>query len=363
MKNTFGNNVQITLFGESHGEAIGAVIDGLAAGIEVDPEFIGSQLSLRRPVGKISTPRVETDEFKILSGVYEGRTTGTSICIVIPNQNTHSADYGEIRYKMRPSHADFTANRKYHGFEDFRGGGHFSGRITAALVSAGAICIDALRKKGILIGTHISSVADVKDRNFENLTEDITAVNNMEFAVLDPGKAEKMQERIIEARKQGDSVGGVLETAVLGLPTGIGEPWFDSVEGMLSHGLFSIPAVKGVEFGAGFGITEMKGSKANDSFKYENGKIVTETNNNGGINGGITNGMPIIFRVAVKPTPTISKEQNTVDIKNNVNTVLKAVGRHDPCIVHRARVVVDSITAIVLCDLMSGAFGTDWMAK
>ncbi len=363
MKNTLGNNVSVTLFGESHGEAIGAVLDGLAAGIEVDEDFIRSQLSLRRLVGAISTPRVERDEFKILSGVFENKTTGTPICIVIPNENTHSSDYGEIRYKMRPSHADFTANKKYHGFEDFRGGGHFSGRVTAGLVAVGAICIDALRKKGILIGTHISCVEDIKDREFQNLEEDINRLNNMEFAVLNGEKADEMQSRILKIREQKDSVGGVLETAVLGLPTGVGEPWFDSMESMLSHGLFSIPAVKGVEFGAGFRLTEMRGSTANDSFTSENGKIVTKTNNNGGINGGITNGMPVVFRVAVKPTPTIGLEQNTIDIRDNSNTILEAKGRHDPCIVHRARVVVDSVTAIVLCDMLSTAFGTDWMTK
>ena len=362
MKNTIGQNVSLTLFGESHGGGIGAVIDGLAAGIDVDESFIEKQLDLRRPVGKISTPRVEKDNFKILSGVFEGKTTGTPICIVIPNENTKSKDYGEIRFKMRPSHADFTANEKYHGFEDYRGGGHFSGRITAGLVAAGAIAIDTLKKKGIIIGSHISRLGGISDREFKNLEEDINALNQMQFAVLNGEKAEEMQERIIKVRAQGDSVGGVIETAVSGLPAGVGEPWFDSVESMISHAIFSIPAVKGIEFGAGFSIAEMKGSEANDPFRAVEGKIVTETNRNGGINGGITNGMPVIFRTAIKPTPTISKEQNTVDIRDNSNTTLMAHGRHDPCIVHRARVVVDSVTAIVLLDLLSSRFGTDWMA-
>ena len=362
MKNTIGQNVSVTLFGESHGQGIGAVIDGLAAGIDVDESFIEKQLDLRRPVGKISTPRVEKDNFKILSGVFEGKTTGTPICIVIPNENTKSKDYGEIRFKMRPSHADFTANEKYHGFEDYRGGGHFSGRITAGLVAAGAIAISALRKKGIIIGSHISRLGGISDREFKNLEEDINALNQMQFAVLNGEKAEEMQERIIKVRAQGDSVGGVIETAVVGLPAGVGEPWFDTVESMISHAIFAIPAVKGIEFGAGFSIAEMKGSEANDPFRAVEGKIVTETNRNGGINGGITNGMPVIFRTAIKPTPTISKEQNTVDIRDNSNTTLMAHGRHDPCIVHRARVVVDSVTAIVLLDLLSSRFGTDWMA-
>ena len=363
MKNTIGQNVSVTLFGESHGEGIGAVIDGLAAGIEVDESFIENQLDLRRPVGKISTPRVEKDNFKILSGVFEGKTTGTPICIVIPNDNTKSKDYGEIRFKMRPSHADFTANEKYHGFEDYRGGGHFSGRITAGLVAAGAIAIDTLKKKGIIIGSHISRLGGISDREFKNLEEDINALNQMQFAVLNGEKAEEMQERIIKVRAQGDSVGGVIETAVSGLPAGVGEPWFDSVESMISHAIFSIPAVKGIEFGAGFSIAEMRGSEANDQFRSVGGKIITETNRNGGINGGITNGMPVIFRTAFKPTPTIAKEQNTVDIRDNSNTTLIAHGRHDPCIVHRARVVVDSVTAIVLLDLLSSRFGTDWMVN
>lgn len=363
MKNTFGNNVSVTLFGESHGEAIGAVIDGMAAGIKVDTDFIASQLDLRRPVGSISTPRAEKDNFKILSGVFEGKTTGTPICIVIPNENTHSSDYDETRFKMRPSHADFTANVKYHGFEDYRGGGHFSGRVTAALVAVGAIVISTLREKGIFIGTHISKIADIYDRKFENIQADINALNDMQFAVLDSQKGEEMQNKIKKVKAEGDSVGGVLETAVCGMPAGVGEPWFDSVESMLSHALFAIPAVKGVEFGAGFDIAQMTGSKANDPFEIVDGKIVTKSNNNGGINGGITNGMPIIFRTAIKPTPTISKEQETVDIRDNSNTVLAAKGRHDPCIVHRARVVVDSVAAITLCDLLSAKFGSDWMAK
>lgn len=363
MKNTLGQNVAITLFGESHGEAIGAVVDGLAAGIKVDEEFIKSQLSLRRPVGSISTPRVEADEFKILSGVFNGYTTGTPICIVIPNENTKSKDYSEIRSKARPSHADYTAFAKYHGFEDFRGGGHFSGRITAGIVAAGAIAISALKNKGIYIGTHISRCAGIDDVGFSDYEKDIKSLSDMQFAVLDSSKAEQMQSEILKAKSDGDSVGGVLETAVIGMPEGVGEPWFDSIESLLSHALFSIPAVKGVEFGAGFSIADMRGSSANDEMRIENGKVVTKTNNNGGINGGITNGMPITFRCAVKPTPTIGKTQETVDFIKNENTELLAGGRHDPSIIHRARVVVDSITALVLIDILSGRFGTDWIAK
>lgn len=363
MKNTIGSSVALTIFGESHGAAVGAVIDGLAPGIEIQEDFIRSQLSLRRPVGKISTPRVEEDNYTILSGVFEGKTTGTPICIIIPNENTKSKDYSEIRFKMRPGHADFTANEKYHGFEDYRGGGHFSGRITAAVVAAGAIIISALKDKGINIGTHIAKCGGVSDRGFADFDADIKALSQKEFAVLDENAEDAMKEKILAASQEGDSVGGVLETVITGIPAGVGEPWFDSVESLLSHALFGIPAIKGVEFGAGFSICDMRGSEANDCFNSVEGKIVTETNNNGGINGGITNGMPMIFRLAVKPTPTISKTQKTVDIRTNTETELSSKGRHDPCIVHRARVVVDSIAAIVLCDMLSGRFGTDWMAK
>ncbi|MBO5020965.1 MAG: chorismate synthase, partial [Clostridia bacterium] len=337
MKNTLGQNVTITLFGESHGAALGAVIDGLAPGIAVDEEFISAQLSLRRPVGSISTPRVENDKFEILSGVFEGKTTGTPICIVIPNENTKSKDYSEMRSKARPGHADFTAYEKYHGFEDYRGGGHFSGRITAGIVAAGAIAISALKNKGIYIGTHISRCGGIDDAKFSDLKTEIDALNKKQFAVLDDNKAEQMIDAITKAKNSGDSVGGVLETAVSGMPAGVGEPWFDSMESLLSHALFSIPAVKGVEFGEGFKLSDMLGSEANDSLYLDCDTVKTKTNNNGGINGGITNGMPIILRTAVKPTPTISKEQETIDFINRENAVIAAGGRHDPCIVHRAR--------------------------
>lgn len=363
MKNTFGNNVSITLFGESHGAEIGAVIDGLPAGVNVNKEFISHQLDLRRPFGKISTSRQEADKFELLSGVFNGKTTGTPICIVIPNENTQSKDYSKTYGKARPGHADYTAFCKYNGCEDYRGGGHFSGRITAGLVAAGAIAIDLLSRKGIKIGTHISKCAGVEDNKFTDYDKDINSLSDKLFPVLNDEKEEEIIEKIEKAAAEGDSVGGILETAVIGLPVGVGEPWFDSVESILSHALFSIPAVKGVEFGAGFSCADMLGSQMNDSFVLEDNKISTKTNNNGGINGGITNGMPVIFKCAVKPTPSISKDQETVDFINNENTVLSVKGRHDPCIVHRARVVVDSITALVLCDLLSQKFGADWLGK
>lgn len=338
MKNTIGNSLTITLFGESHGKAIGAVIDGMPSGLAVDEEYIASQLSRRRPKDATSTPRQEKDEFSILSGVFEGHTTGTPICITIPNADTHSSDYGEMQYKMRPSHADYTANCRYNGFQDYRGGGHFSGRITAALVAAAALVIPALNKKEIKINTNILNIGGETDK-------------------------EKMREKILEARQEGDSVGGTLETVVEGMPTGVGEPWFDTVEGMLSHAIFSIPAVKGIEFGLGFNFADKMGSDANDQM-YVNGDVVKcYTNNNGGILGGITNGMPIVFRTVIKPTPTIAKEQKTVDISTMSDATLSARGRHDPCIVHRAAVVVESVTALVIADMLTSKFGTDWLAK
>lgn len=362
LKNTFGSSVSVTIFGESHGKMIGAILDGLAPGIPVDEEFIAAQMNLRKAAGSISTARHEADEVKIVSGVFNGKTTGTPITLVIENQDQHSRDYGELAYKARPGHADYTAFMKYHGFQDFRGGGHFSGRITAGLVAAGAIAISALRAKNIHIGTHILSCGGVFDRALGDLSSDIASLSDKTFAVLDDNAGEKMIAAIEAARNDGDSVGGRLETAVTGLPAGVGEPWFDTIEGVLSHILFSVPAVKGVEFGDGFALCDMRGSQANDSFRNADGKIVTDTNRCGGILGGITNGMPVVFRTAVKPTPSIYKEQQTVNTETSENTTLLIQGRHDPAIIHRARVVVDSVTALVLCDQLALRFGTDYLA-
>ena len=367
MKNTFGSSVAVTLFGESHGEAIGAVLDGLAPGIPVDEGFIAAQLDLRRPFGKISTPRQESDPFRIFSGCFNGKTTGTPLTILIPNGDTKSKDYSKTKDLARPGHADLSAQLKYHGYQDFRGGGHFSGRITAALVAAGAIALSALEKKGIAIRSHIRSCAGVEDRAFaldeKGLRADIAALRGSRFPVLEQAAAEAMQKRILEAAEAHDSVGGILETAVCGLPAGVGEPWFDTLESVLSHMLFAVPAVKGVEFGDGFALAGMRGSVANDPFRVENGRYITTTNRNGGINGGISNGMPVLFRCAFKPTPSIFREQETVDFAKEENATLALEGRHDPVIVHRAAVVVDSVTALVLCDMLALRFGTDWLAE
>lgn len=363
MKNTFGQSVSVTLFGESHGTAIGAVIDGIAPGIAVDKDYIAHLLTLRRPTGKISTARQESDPFQIVSGVFEDKTTGTPLTILIPNENTKSKDYSATRPLARPSHADYTAYCKYHGYEDYRGGGHFSGRITAALVAAGAILRKALEDKGIGIGTHVSRCGKISDRAFADYTTDFAKLNRQTFAVLDDNAAKAMQNAIEEAAAKGDSLGGILETAVIGMPAGVGEPWFDTLEGLLAHGLFSIPAVKGVEFGKGFGLADMTGSEANDPFVMKNGEIACATNHNGGINGGITNGMPLLFCTVVKPTPSIFLPQKTVNFFEKKDTALEIQGRHDPAIIHRARVVQDAITAIVLADALAMRYGTDWLAE
>lgn len=363
MKNTFGESVAVTLFGESHGSAIGAVLDGIAPGIAVDEAFIAHQMDLRRSVSSLSTARKEADKVIVLSGIKNGVTTGTPIALMIENGDTHSRDYEALKYVARPGHADYSAYCKYHGYSDTRGGGHFSGRITAGLVAAGAIAITALNGIGIRIGTHIAKCAGVSDRNFENYEEDIKKLSGMPFAVLDGGAAERMKKEIEKAKAEGDSVGGILETAVIGLPAGVGEPWFDTLESVLAHGLFAIPAVKGVEFGKGFALADMRGSEANDPYRMTGNTIMTETNHNGGILGGISNGMPIVFRTAVKPTPSIYKAQNTVNFMKNENTELTIQGRHDPAIVHRARVVADSMTALILCDMLALRFGTDFLAN
>lgn len=410
MKNSIGTSVILTVFGESHGPQIGAVLDGMAPGIQVDEKFIAQQLNKRRPCGTGESARVEEDEFQIVSGVFNGRTTGAPICILIPNKDVRSEDYGKNLGLARPSHADFVAHVKYNGFEDWRGGGHFSGRITAGIVAIGAIALNALKARGINIGTHILKCAGVPDIPFgcgkdaevpassviaeveadgrrtqvseckekgsgtdqSVLTESgydyckivsnqLESLENKPFPVLD-NVAQEMQERILAAKNSGDSVGGVVQTAVTGLPAGVGEPWFDSLEGALSKAMFAIGGVKGVEFGSGFAMADMLGSQANDSLYYKNCNIHTYTNNNGGINGGISNGMPVVFSLAVKPTPSIAVPQETVNMITGENATLKIAGRHDPAIVRRICPVVTAMTAIVLCDMLALAFGTNWLA-
>ncbi len=353
MRNTFGNNVTVTLFGESHGEIIGAVLDGLEAGTPIDFDLIKLRLSQRRGLAEISTSRREEDNFKIVSGTLNGVATGTPICVLIRNENVKSSDYESIKHTPRPSHADYTHFIKYGGFNDSKGGGHTSGRLTAPLVAVGAICEGALKNKGIHILTHIKRCAGITDTDFENPEKDENLLNCSNFPVLNKEIGEKMKAEIQKAKKEKDSLGGVLETAVYGLPVGIGEPWFDSLESVISHAVFSVPGIKGIEFGAGFALGEMHGSRANDEMEYKDGKVRFLSNNNGGILGGVSNGDAIVFRCAVKPTPSIEKKQRTVNTSTGENTSIEISGRHDPFIAHKASAAVTAVTAIALSDMLS----------
>ena len=307
------------------------------------------QMEKRRAKGKISTSRTEADAVRVLSGVYRGAATGTALTLVIENTNTRSGDYTKTEELLRPGHADYTAHMKYGGHQDARGGGHFSGRLTAPVVAAGSIFTKLLQTKGVAIATHLAQCAGIDD-----------ALNAADFAVLAPLRARAMTQAIEAAAAEGDSVGGILETVVLGLPAGLGEPFFGSVESTLAALLFSIPAVKGAEFGLGFGFAGLTGSRANDAFRMQGTRVVTATNHNGGVNGGISNSMPLVLRTVVKPTPSIYKVQQTVDFAAKRNATLQISGRHDPCILHRARVVQDSLVAFGLADLCGQHFGTAW---
>ncbi|MFR7993261.1 MAG: chorismate synthase [Clostridium sp.] len=357
MSGMWGSKIKLSIFGESHGNAIGITIDGLPAGFSIDMDKIMMEMSRRAP-GKssLSTPRKESDIPEILSGYFEGKTTGTPLCAIIRNSNTKSKDYSKLKDVMRPGHADYTGAVRYKGFNDYRGGGHFSGRITAPLVFAGAICKQILEVKGIIVSAHINSIGKIKDCSF--LESDISdellnSFKEKELPLINTKLEDEMRQEILSARSSGDSIGGTIECAILGVSPGIGDPFFDSVESTLAHLMFSVPAVKGIEFGKGFDISKMRGSEANDEYYLENGNIKTKTNNNGGILGGITNGMPIIFNVAIKPTASIFKEQNTVNIVTMEETTLCIEGRHDPCIVQRALPVIEAVAAIGITELMN----------
>ncbi|MFL0250397.1 chorismate synthase [Clostridium neuense] len=358
MSGVWGNKVQVSIFGESHGKAIGIVIDGLEPGVEIDMEAVNKEMARRAPgKNKLSTQRKEGDEVQIVSGFFNGKTTGTPLTGLIWNSDQHSSDYSNIKDNPRPGHADYTGFVKYNGFNDYRGGGHFSGRITAPLVFAGAVAKQILMKKNIVIGSHILSIHNVKEDYFDKVNineETLKALTSKEFPVLDDAKGIEMKEAILSAKNDLNSVGGVIECCALNLPVGLGDPFFDSVESTLSHLLFSVPAVKGVEFGLGFDITKLKGSEANDEYYYdEAANVKTYTNNNGGILGGITNGMPLIFRAAIKPTASIYKQQKTVNLKTKENDDIAVVGRHDPCITLRAVPVIEAVCAIGILDIIS----------
>ncbi len=357
MKNTFGNALTITLFGESHGNMIGAVLDGIAPGIEINEALIERRMQQRKPQKGTGTARRERDALQFAGGIANGKTTGSPLCILIPNEQQHSGDYDALFATPRPGHADYAAEEKYHGYQDKRGGGHFSGRLTAAIVAAGALVEGALLDMGIRIYTHIKSMGGIFDAALESPDADVLYEND--FPTISQEAEKKMKEYIAVAGEEGDSVGGILETEIRGLPAGLGEPWFDSVEGVLSHAIFSIGGIKGISFGAGFGIADMRGSEANDALRFQDGRVITETNHNGGIGGGITNGMPVRFSVAVKPTPSIYKQQKTVNLLTGENTQISVRGRHDPAIIHRAAPVVSAMTALVIADLLAQRYGTD----
>lgn len=355
MSSNWGRNIKISIFGESHSKAIGVVVDGLPSGLKLDEEFIRDRMSKRAPVkSAYSTARNEKDAYEIESGFFNGYTTGTPLCAVIKNSDRHSKDYDELKIKPRPSHADYTGMQRYGGFNDYRGGGHFSGRLTAPLVFAGAVCEHILREKGITVGAHIYSIGEACDKPFdENLTaENLKNLMEDNFPVLDESAKEKMRELVAQTKENGDSIGGVIECCALGLPAGMGDPMFEGAESIIASMLFGVPAVKGVEFGKGFEISKMLGSAANDGLEFKNGEITYSSNNNGGILGGITNGMPLIVRAAIKPTPSISKEQNTVDLSKKENSKLIIKGRHDSCIVPRAAEVVRAAVCVCLADMV-----------
>ncbi len=358
MSSIYSGSIKISIFGESHSEAIGAVLDNIPAGEKIIFDEIIVQMQRRAPgYDGISTCRKEIDVPEIISGISNGYTTGAPICAVIKNNNACSEDYKSLEDLIRPGHSDYPAYVRYKGFNDKRGGGHLSGRLTACLTFCGAICRQILEQHGVIIGAHVYSIFDVFDKKFEGNLSDELLINlsRERFPVINFDKKEVMIEKILQAKKDGDSVGGIIECAIKNIPPGIGSPIFDGVENKISSLIFAIPAIKGIEFGAGFDATKMLGSQNNDPFVILDEKITTETNNHGGILGGISSGMPIIFRCAVKPTPSILKTQRTVNIKSKSVQKISITGRHDPCIVPRAVPVVESAAALAILDLFKEA--------
>ncbi len=355
MSSETGKLLKVNIFGESHGRAIGVVIDGLPAGEEIDEQDL-SRFMARRAGGKtFSTPRKEEDKPVFLSGMLGGKTTGAPLCAIIENKNFRPDDYSQFQSTPRPSHADYPAYVKYDGFNDQSGGGHFSGRLTAPLCIAGGICMQILERRGIRIGAHIAVLANVGDTPFDPCNPDngvFDEVKSKEFPVISDDAGAEMREKILDAMSNDDSVGGIVECAVTGLPVGIGAPMFGSVESRLSAAIFGIGAVRGIDFGAGFSAAYMRGSEHNDPYYMDNGCVKTRTNNHGGVIGGITSGMPIIFQTAFKPTPSIGIEQDTVDLATKTDTKIKIGGRHDPCIVPRAVPCVEAATAVTLLDIL-----------
>ena len=356
MSGIFGLNIKMSIYGESHGKAIGVVLDGLPPGLALDEEAISREMARRAPgQSALTTARKEKDAVEIQSGFFNGYTTGTPLCARIANSDQHSKDYSILKDKMRPGHGDYAGYVRYQGYNDYRGGGHFSARLTAPLVFAGAVAKQALAQYGITVGAHILRIHDITEPGFNPLGESeatLKTIDAKSFPVINDNIGEQMQNCILTAKGVLNSVGGVIELMAINLPAGLGEPYFDSVESRLSQILFSVPAVKGIEFGEGFGFAQLTGAEANDQMHYEEGKVRCYTNHNGGITGGLTNGMPLVFRVAMKPTPSISREQKTVSLAEQSDTTLTVVGRHDPCIVQRAVPVIEAVTAWTLWDLL-----------
>lgn len=347
MSSSFNGNIKFTIFGQSHSPAIGVTVEGLPAGFEPDMSELARFMQRRAPGrNEFSTPRSEADSPEFISGLFDGRLCGTPLTAIIKNTNTRSGDYSELKYKPRPGHADFTAGERYNDAQDYTGGGHFSGRLTAPLCIVGGLCLQLLKAEGISVVTRIAELGGVSDKG------EICSTADKPFPVVNDECGEKMKAAILSAKENGDSVGGVIECAVLGCPAGVGDPMFGGMENRISTLVFGIPAVKGIEFGAGFGAAKMLGSENNDPFAVENGNIITKTNNCGGILGGITTGMPIVFRAAVKPTPSIAIEQDTVDLRTVENTKLTVHGRHDPCIVPRAVPCIEAAAAIAVYDAL-----------
>ena len=360
MSSTFGENLKLSIFGQSHSSGIGMVLDGIPAGLPVNTEKLQEFLNRRAPgQNDYSTPRREEDRPEFLCGILDGFTCGAPIAAVIYNRNTRSADYSNLKDCPRPGHADYTAQIKYGGFQDYAGGGHFSGRLTAPLCIAGGLCIQWLEERGIRLGARIASIAgEGDDIELDPLNPQLDLIGK-DFPVFSPAAGERMREKIAQARLEGDSVGGVIECMVTGLPAGLGEPMFGGVESRIAQIVYGVPAVKAVDFGAGYSAAYMRGSQCNDAYTVENGDIRTLTNNSGGILGGITNGMPLIFQAAIKPTPSISIQQQSVSISQGENRKLTVKGRHDPCIVPRAVPVIEAAAAIAIFDLILGNTQTD----
>lgn len=353
MSSMTGNRIKISVFGQSHSKAIGVVIDGLPAGKKIDLDKVQKFMERRAPGrNSLSTQRKETDTPEILSGLVNGITCGSPLCMVIYNQNQNPGDYNNIMDTPRPSHADFSGHIRYDGFNDVSGGGHFSGRLTAPLCFAGAVCMQILSQMGVEIQAHIQKIKNVCDDKIDFANIGNWNIAEKDFPVINDEKGALMIAEIEKAREMGDSVGGIIECAITGVKAGLGDPMFDGVENLIAKNIFGIPAVKGIEFGNGFESTDLYGSENNDNFCIVDGEIKTLTNNSGGINGGITNGMPIVFRTAVKPTPSIFKEQNSVSLAEKTEKKLQIQGRHDPCIVQRAIPVVEAVTAITMLDIL-----------